>query len=228
MKNKLFFILIMVPMMGLGQNVKEDFAAINKAMQVENYTISLEYKTYLDNILSESLKSSIYVTGEKYRLEAVNVIKICDGKNNLIADHNNKMLIVSVADNMIELSKAKPQIDSFIAKAVSISFSKLDQSTGRYVIVLKDAAEKKIELDFNISTHVITRFFTIYNQKEENDNGDEQERSVEVKYMLFTRNLKVNPVLFDLSGFVVKKGKVYHPADKYIKYQLINLISKQD
>jgi hypothetical protein len=212
----------------LGQDVRKDFAAMNKAMQAESYTMSLEYKTYLDNVLSESLKSSIYVKGSKYRLEAVNIVKISDGKNSLIVDHNNKILIVSPADKMLEMSKAKPQIDSFIAKAASITFSKLDNSVGRYVILLKNASEKKIELDFDMNTHTIKRLFTIYNQKEENENGQEQERSVEVKYVLFTRNLEISPALFNLTGFVVKKGKTYQATEKYLKYQLVNLITGQD
>ncbi len=226
MKNKFILLLILFPLLGFAQNVKKDFEAINKAMLAENYSVSLEYKTYLDNVLTETLKSSVNVKGKKYRVEAANMIKISDGKKNLIVDHNNKMMIFSIPDNMIQFTKTKPQLDSFMSKAESITFKKMENSIGRYVIILKNAVEKRIELDFNINTFVINRIYMVYNQKEEDGEGKEQERSLEVNYLAFTKVLKVNVTQFDLSFFILKRGKSYYATAKYAKYELINLLPK--
>ena len=223
MKQILILFICLVANFLKAQDAQSDFAAMNKAMQADNYSSIIEYKTFLDNVLTETAKSTIYVKDDKYRLEAGNVIKINNNKINLLVDNNNKKLIVSEADNVLELSKSNYQIDSFLAKASTINFNKKENQIGQYIITLNNSVEKKIEIDFDLTTFIVKRIFIVYSEKEINEENKEQERSIEINYVSFNKTENINDVFFDVSSFVNKKGKKYTPTLKYIKYEFLNL-----
>ena len=208
------------------QDIKQDLQAIKNAMGVSTFSASIDCKIYLNNKQSESSRISYFVKGKNYKIEAGKVMKINNGKLNLLLDNENKKLIVSKSsEKFIDPSNTLP-LDSLLSNASNIIYKPIGNNIGKYTLDLKKGAEKRIEIEFALNSFQIKRIYIVYREPELDENNKQIEKALELIYISFIANPKLSDAYFLTNTYVVKKGKEFIAINKYSQYQLFDLYNK--
>lgn len=210
------------------QDINKDLLAINNAMYSDNYSTVQEFKTYLGNELKETLKTSVYVKGDLYRIQMGEILKINAKKLNLMVDNLSNTIVVSNPENEFNFTRNKQELDSFVSKAESVSFTNVGNNIGRYKITLKNMNEKSVQFEFNLLNYQLKNISIVYNNKEEDEDGIEKVRSVEINYLTFNKEVPISDTFFETSSYITKQGKSFVQTKKYSKFQLVNLINNKN
>lgn len=228
MKKIQFLILNIVLSISISaQNFIKDINSIKEAMNSNIFSTTVEYKKYLDNQLSESTKATIYVKNKQYKISIANVTKINNEKVNVLVEENSKTIVISKADNYLDLLNSQFIEDSSFKNARSIVYSNINTNTSKYTITLDSSIESKIEIEFDKSNFKLKRIYIVYSDLEEDEEGNEKEKSLEVNYLTFNTDIPIEDSYFETTKYLIKKGKKYYLTSKYSNYTLVNLINKE-
>jgi hypothetical protein len=210
-----------------GQDAKLDFVAINKAMGAETYAANIEYKSYIDKTIAETMKSNIVVSKSLYKITIGDVTKINSDKLNLTLDHANDLIVVAKTEKISEKLRQLPPLDSFLGRAESIKFSKKGQ-IGTYFFILKGFREKMVEIDFDLSSFQIKRIYTVMTEKLIDEQQQEHEKSFEITYLSYNKDIPIDHSVFNTGLYIVKKSKTFITTAKYSKYKIIDMIYNKE
>ena len=209
------------------QEVKSDLDKISKAMQAESYSAGIEYKSFLDGVLSETTQSKVVVNKSSYNISIGNVSKINSGKYNLTIDKQNKLLVLSKFENMASYVNGMPPLDSFLKRALSINHTK-SEGNGKYIFSLKGCKEKRVEIEYNLSTFQIIRIFYVLEAKLIGEDMKGHEQSFELIYKSFTKNIEMDSAMFNINRYLIKKGNAFKPTGNYATYRFLDLLNKKE
>jgi hypothetical protein len=154
-----------------------------------------------------------------YKLGDLEIIN--SSKLNLVADHEEKTLLLLPPDKKYHRGPKEPDLDTMLKKYSSISYTKVNDDQGMYELGFAEGAYKSLKVYFNTKTFMIEKLVSYFAGPMQEKGFDKAPPRMEITYKKLT-GAAANREAFSLSKFVLQvKGK-YKPAQSFRGYEFIN------
>ena len=212
-----------------GQTAAEDFKKISSAFgNNQNISMNIEYNVYENHAAKISIdnqKGFYRRNGSSICNRLMNYESLTAEGKTLIVDESERKITIGKASKVPMPGPASIDIEKSISLFGKITLSDISRNEKCYHLTLKKNAAafyEKIEVYFNPQTYTVSRMVFYYSRAVDFSGGTKaQKPRVELQFNDVVTKPRFSDDEFSFSRFVVKKGKLYQPSEKYKGYKVI-------